>query len=61
MFERTLLFTEGTRLCGKDMIFQQDNAVIHTVRRSNYLSHAKNIRLLDHPLYLPNLNPIEYF
>ena len=46
MLERSLLFTEGARLCGEDWIFQQNNATIHTSCNSKDFSQANHIRLL---------------
>lgn len=57
--EESSCFTEEARLSGKEWIFQQDNAAIHTARRSKIFFQANNIRLLDHPPCSPDLNPIE--
>lgn len=46
---RTIIFTDGTRLCWEDWIFHQDNAAIHAACRSKDFFQASNIWLLDHP------------
>ena len=40
--ERSLFFTEGARLCGKNWIFQQDNGQIHTARNSKDFFQAND-------------------
>ena len=56
MLKRSSLFTEGARLCGEDWIFQQDNAAIHTTRRSKNIFWANDIVFFSSSL---NLNPFE--
>ena len=54
------LAPEGRCLCGKEWIFQQDNAAIHNPSITKYLLEQK-IRILDHQACSPDLNPIEKF
>ena len=49
MLERSSLFTEGSRLCGENWIFQQDNAAIHIARKSKDFIQAHSIHLFHHP------------
>ena len=53
------LAQEGHRLCGKEWIFQQDNADIHNASITKKYSLEQKIRLFDHPACSPYLNPIE--
>ena len=57
MLERSSFFSEGASLCGEDNIFLQDNAAIHTARRSKDLFRL--ITSVNHPLCSPDQNPIE--
>ena len=59
MLERSSLSTEEARLCGIDWVFQRDNAVILTARRSKDCFQVRNTGLLDHPPCSPDLKPIE--
>uniref|UniRef100_A0A3P8NTM7 Tc1-like transposase DDE domain-containing protein n=1 Tax=Astatotilapia calliptera TaxID=8154 RepID=A0A3P8NTM7_ASTCA len=59
MLQRASLMTEGHHLCGNDCIFQQDNATVHTARRTRDFFQENNIKLLDHPVCSPDLNPTE--
>ena len=59
MLERSSLFTERTRACGKKWILQQDYGAIHTALGTLYYFSANNIRFLDHPPCSPDSNPIE--
>lgn len=59
MLQRASLLTEGPHLCGDDWVFQQDNAAIHTARRTKEFFQNHNVALLDHPACSPDLNPIE--
>ena len=59
MLENASIRTEGPRLCGRNWIFQQDNAAIHTSRQAREYFSSNNIELLDHPACSPDLNPIE--
>ena len=53
------LAQERRRLCGEEWIFQQDNAAIHNASITKKYLLEQKIRLLDHPAYSPDLNPIE--
>uniref|UniRef100_A0A8C4E0R5 Tc1-like transposase DDE domain-containing protein n=1 Tax=Dicentrarchus labrax TaxID=13489 RepID=A0A8C4E0R5_DICLA len=41
------------------MVFQQENAAVHSARLSNDFFQENNVALLDHPACSPDLNPIE--
>ena len=59
MLNNLSLAQEGHRLCGEQLIFQQDNAAIHNVSTTKkYLLEQKE-RLLNHPAYSPDLNLTE--
>ena len=45
--------------CTKDVIFQQDNAPLHTSRSTETWFHKRKIKLMDWPPQSPDLNPIE--
>ena len=53
------LTQEGCYLCGEEWIFQQDNAAIHNASITKKYLLEQKIRLLDHPVCSPDLNPIE--
>ena len=54
------LTQEGHRLCGKEWIFQQDNAAIHKASITKKYLLEQKIRLLVHPACSPDVNPIEH-
>ena len=43
------------------IIFQQDNAPIHTSRVTIDALHELNIKVMEWPAQSPDLNPIEYY
>ena len=43
-----------------DAVFLQDNAAAHTVSVFTGWYEKHNIQVDEHPLYLPDLNPIEH-
>ena len=47
------------RLDTNNVIFQQDNAAIHTSKLTKDWFKTKNIEVLDWPTKSPDLNPIE--
>jgi len=47
------------KICGKNWIFQQDNAPIHASKETKTWLDLKKINLLEWPAYSPDLNPIE--
>ena len=53
------LAQEGCHLCGEEWIFQQDNAAIHNAPIVKKYLLEQKIKLLDHPVCSPDLNPIE--
>ena len=53
------LTQEGCRLCGEKWIFQQDNAAIYNASITKKYLLEQKIRLLDHPAYSPDFNPLE--
>ena len=53
------LAQEGCRLCGEEWIFQQYNAAIHNASITKKYLLEQKIRLLDHPAYSPDINPVE--
>ena len=53
------LAQEGHCLCGKEWIFQQDNATIHNASITRKYLLEQRIRLLDHPACPPDLNHME--
>ena len=59
MYNDLSLEQEGCRLCGEECTFQQDNAALHNVSITRKYLLEQKIRLLDHPLWFPDLNPIE--
>lgn len=59
MLQNANLVTEGQRLCGDGWVFQQDNAAIHTARRTMSFLEESGVRVLKHPACSPDLNPIE--
>ncbi|MCI4388749.1 hypothetical protein PGIGA_G00089470 [Pangasianodon gigas] len=59
MLQQASLLTEGPRLCGKDWVFQQDNAEVHNARLMKDFFQYNNVALLDHPACSPDLYPLE--
>ena len=47
------------RLCGKELIFQQDNAAINNASTTKKYLLEQKIRLVDYPACSPDLNHIE--
>ena len=43
----------GHRLCGEELIFQQDNAAIHNASITKIYLLEQKVRLLDHPAFSP--------
>ena len=57
-----LSFTQEVHcLCGEEWIFQQENAAIHNATITKNYSLEQRIRLFDHPVCSPDLNPKENF
>ena len=50
---------EKCRLYVEEWIFQQDNAAINNASITKKYLLEQKIRLLDHPMCSPDLNPIE--
>ena len=59
ILDEACLFEEGSRLCGQDFVFQQDNAPIHTARATTEYFHAMGINVLPWPARSSDVNPIE--
>ena len=53
------LSREGRRLCGEEWIFQHDTVGIYNVSITKKYLLEQKIKLLNHPAYSPDLNPIE--
>ena len=50
---------DARRLCGDEIIFQQNNSAIHNASITKKFLLEQKIRLLDHPVCSPDLNPTE--
>ena len=48
-------------LTEKDWIFHWDNAPVHKAKVVKTFLEKKYVKLLDHPLYLPDLAPADFF
>ena len=59
MLNDSSLTQEGYRLWGEEWIFQQDNAAIHNVSITKKYLLEQKLRLLDHSVCSPDLNPKE--
>ena len=59
MMKNASLKDEGTRLCGQNWMYQQDNAPIHTARSTNKFTEDEEIPLLNWPACSPDLNVLE--
>lgn len=53
------LLPHGRRLGGRQWVFQQDNAPIHSATSTVQWLQERGIRVLDWPSRSPDLNPIE--
>lgn len=53
------LLRAGKKICGKNWIFQQDNASVHTSKLTLDWLKSKKVNFLDWPSKSPDLNPIE--
>lgn len=53
------LLPSGSKLGGREWIFQQDNASIHVSKSTLGWLDSKNVRRLDHPVKSPDMNPME--
>ena len=51
-----LSLAQGCHLCGKEWIFQQDNATIHNASITKKYLLKQKIRLLDYPACSPDIN-----
>ena len=49
----------ATKFYGQNYIFQQDNASIHTAKRTKTWFNEQKIEVMDWPAVSPDLNPIE--
>lgn len=58
LLERHLL-PHGQRIGGRNWVFQQDNAAIHTARVTKDWFARHQVTVLDWPARSPDLNPIE--
>ena len=59
MLKSASLKDEGTRLCGENWVFQQDNAPIHTAGSTKKFFEDEGIQILAWPACSPDLNVIE--
>jgi transposase len=53
------MIPDAATLIGEDLIFQQDNASIHTSRSTRQWLREHNVTLLEWPPKSPDANPIE--
>ena len=56
---KSKLLPSGSKIGGKNEIFQQDNASIHTSRQTKHWLANNLIKYFDWPAKSPDLNPIE--
>ena len=59
MLQKLALVTEGPRLCGDELHFQQDNSATHNALHTSTFMQENGIHVLDLPACSPYLNPIE--
>ena len=57
MLQRPASVTEGSRLCGDEWHFQQDNIAIHNARHTLTFLQENGVRVLGHRACSPDSNP----
>ena len=59
MLNHLSLAKKGHCLCGEEWLSQQEIAAIHNASIAKKYLLEQKIRLLDHPEYSPDFNPME--